>query len=120
MARGLPTLIACSALALLAGCGSSKSSPSTSSPSTLPRTTAAAGFKAPTAPKYGTPSSSAPVRSGSVQIAYRNITIQPDTLRVKVGSTITCASGLPSGGAEEEACSEQALARHDVLGAEPA
>jgi len=28
------------------------------------------------------------VRSGTVQIAYRNITIAPDTVRVKVGSTI--------------------------------
>jgi len=29
-----------------------------------------------------------PVRSGLVRIAYRNITIAPDTVRVKVGSTI--------------------------------
>jgi plastocyanin len=35
------------------------------------------------------PPASAPVQSGSVQIAYRNITIQPDTVKVKVGSTIT-------------------------------
>jgi plastocyanin len=28
------------------------------------------------------------VHSGIVQIAYRNITIQPDTIRAKVGSTI--------------------------------
>jgi plastocyanin len=39
-------------------------------------------------PKYGKPSTSTPVRSGVVQIAYRNIAISPDTLRVKVGSTI--------------------------------
>ena len=45
-------------------------------------------MKASTTPKYGTPSATAPVRSGTVQIAYRNITIQPDVLRVKVGSTI--------------------------------
>jgi len=31
---------------------------------------------------------SGPVKSGTVQIAYRNITIQPDAPRVKVGSTI--------------------------------
>jgi plastocyanin len=29
-----------------------------------------------------------PVKSGTVQIAYRNITIAPDTVKVKVGSTI--------------------------------
>ena len=28
------------------------------------------------------------MQSGTVQIAYRNITIQPDTLKVKVASTI--------------------------------
>ena len=28
------------------------------------------------------------MQSGVIDVAYRNITIQPDTLRVKVGSTI--------------------------------
>ena len=88
MARGLPTLIACSALALLAGCGSSKSSAPTSVASTPPSSTGRGSFTASPTPKYGTPSATAPVRSGTVQIAYRNITIQPDVLRVKVGSTI--------------------------------
>ena len=32
------------------------------------------------------PSSSEPVQSGVVQIAYRNIAIDPDTVRAKVGS----------------------------------
>ena len=41
-----------------------------------------------TTPKYAAPSASAPVQSGTVQIAYRNIAISPDTLAVKVGSTI--------------------------------
>jgi plastocyanin len=44
--------------------------------------------KASTTPKYASPSSSAPVQSGVVQIAYRNIAIDPDTVKVKVGSTI--------------------------------
>ena len=39
-----------------------------------------------TTPKFAT--ATGPVRSGSVQIAYRNIAIAPDTVRVKVGSTI--------------------------------
>jgi plastocyanin len=41
-----------------------------------------------TTPKYGAPAPSAPVQSGIVQVAYRNITIAPDTLRVKVGTTV--------------------------------
>jgi plastocyanin len=44
--------------------------------------------KVDTTPKFASPSPSAPVQSGIVQIAYRDITIQPDTVRVKVGSTI--------------------------------
>jgi len=89
MRRGIAASIACCALALMAGCGSS--SKSTASPATTAATTsssAGTGLKANTTPKYASPSASAPVRSGLVQIAYRNIAINPDTLRVKVGSTI--------------------------------
>jgi plastocyanin len=39
-------------------------------------------------PKYASPPAGAPVRSGVVQIAYRNITIRPDAIRVRVGSTL--------------------------------
>jgi plastocyanin len=87
-------LTAC-ALALLPGCGSSGGSSSSSSSSSA--TSAAGASTAPTAtsslkvnttPKFAAPSSSAPVQSGTVEVAYRNITISPDTLRVKVGSTI--------------------------------
>ncbi len=46
------------------------------------------GLRADTTPKYAVPSPSSPVQSGLVQIAYRNIAIAPDTVRVKVGSTI--------------------------------
>ena len=45
-------------------------------------------LSADTTPKFASPSPSAPVQSGVVQIAYRNIAIAPDTVRVKVGSTI--------------------------------
>jgi len=41
-----------------------------------------------TPPKYASPPPGSPVRSGVVQIAYRNITIQPDAIRVRVGSTL--------------------------------
>jgi plastocyanin len=86
MRRCLSVLIACSTLALVAGCGSSSSSSSSSS--SAAKTSAAGGLKSDTSPNYASPSSSAPVQSGTVQVAYRNIAIDPDTLRVKVGSTI--------------------------------
>jgi plastocyanin len=89
MRRGIAASTACCALALMSGCGSS--SKSTASSATTAATTsssAATGLKGSTTPKYASPSASAPVQSGLVQIAYRNIAINPDTLRVKVGSTI--------------------------------
>src|SRR6516164_8089731 len=89
-------LSVCLALLCAAGCGSSGSSASGSgstsgsgSASGSTATPATGGVKFSTRPKFAAPSASAPVQSGSVQIAYRNITIQPDTVKVKVGSTIT-------------------------------
>jgi plastocyanin len=87
MRRGLPSVvIACSALLFAAGCGSSSSS--TSSSTTASTSASSGGLKANTTPKYAAPAASAPVQSGTVQIAYRNIAIDPDTVKVKVGSTI--------------------------------
>jgi plastocyanin len=94
MSSRLATLALCAALAAFAGCGSSSSSSTSSSGSA---TTAAAStptantsttgsLKATTTPKFVP--ASGPVRSGTVQIAYRNIAIAPDALKVKVGSTI--------------------------------
>lgn len=37
---------------------------------------------------YASPPAGAPVQSGLVKIKYHEISIEPDTLRVKVGSTI--------------------------------
>jgi plastocyanin len=90
MRRGLPVLIACSALVLAAGCGSSSSSSSSSSSasSAAKTTSTSGGLKPDTAPKYASPEPSSPVQSGTVQVAYRNIAIDPDTIKVKVGSTI--------------------------------
>jgi len=88
MRRGplLPVVIACSAILLATGCGSSSSGGTTSAKTA--KTGATGGFKTDTTPKYAVPAASAPVQSGIVQIAYRNIAINPDTLKVKVGSTI--------------------------------
>jgi plastocyanin len=84
--------VACAALALaVAGCGSSGSTTTITTPVTATaksKTAASSGLKAVTAPKYASPSSSEPVKVGVVQIAYRNIAIDPDTVRAKVGSTI--------------------------------
>jgi plastocyanin len=100
MNRGLTAAIAGCALALLAGCGSSASSTAGSTATATARTGTSAGatattkssggasIKVDTTPKFASPSPSTPVRSGTVQIAYRNIAIDPDTVRVKVGSTI--------------------------------
>jgi plastocyanin len=78
------------ALALLSGCGSSGSggSGSTAASTSAKTTSTASGLKYDTTPKYASPSQSAPVQSGVVQVAYRNIAIDPDTIRVKAGSTV--------------------------------
>ena len=84
----------CAALALAAtGCGSSGSTTTTTiathgTVTTKSKTAASSGLKAVTTPKYASPASSEPAKSGVVQIAYRNIAIDPDTVRAKVGSTI--------------------------------
>jgi plastocyanin len=88
----LPIALACAlgCAALAAGCGGSGSGSTTSSSTaaSTPKTTTGGGLKAVTTPKYASPSSSEPVKSGVVDIAYRNIAIDPDTIRVKVGTTI--------------------------------
>ncbi len=79
---------AASALVLLAaGCGSSGSSTASSASGSATATTGSS-LKVATTPKYAAPSGSQPVLSGTAAVSYRNITISPDTLRVKVGTTI--------------------------------
>jgi plastocyanin len=86
--NALSIVAACVSLALAAGCGSSGPSSSSGPSTTTTKTVASSGLKYDTTPKYASPSSSAPVQSGVVAVAYRNIAIDPDTVRVKVGSTI--------------------------------
>jgi plastocyanin len=100
MKTGIGAVIACCMLALTAGCGSSSSPSSSTTTGTTTAATSAAtagtkissaasgGIKGDTTPKFASPSPSAPVQSGLVPIAYRNIAIDPDTVKVKVGSTI--------------------------------
>jgi plastocyanin len=71
-------------LVLIAGCGSSSSSSTTTTSKST--STKASSLKVNTTPKFAP--AGGPVRSGTVNVAYRNIAIAPDTLKVKVGSTI--------------------------------
>jgi plastocyanin len=87
-------------LAFASGCGSGGSSTSETTTVTIgghtstvvvgksTTTSKSSGLQTDTTPKYATPEASAPVQSGVVQIEYRNIAINPDALKVKVGSTL--------------------------------
>ena len=92
MRRAIGALLACFVLMAIAGCGSSSSSSSASSASTASTASSSSSsgssLKASTTPQYASPPANAAVHSGLVQIEYRNIAINPDTLKVKVGSTI--------------------------------
>jgi plastocyanin len=89
--RSLFTAIAIGAIAI-AGCGSSSHGTGTqgTGAKTNGTTTEKSGgsLKVATTPKFAAPEKSEPVQSGTVHVAYRYITIQPDTLRVKVGTTV--------------------------------
>jgi plastocyanin len=94
MIRALPVLAVCAATAAIAGCGSSKSGGSSTAGSSAtgstPSTSSApkSGLTTNGKINYASPPAGAPVQSGTVKIKYHEITIEPDTLRVKVGSTI--------------------------------
>jgi plastocyanin len=83
------------ALVLLAGCGSASGPSGSSGPPSSDGSRASAtqshatgGLGVSTTPKFIVPSRSEPVRSGLIEVAYRDFAIAPDTLRAKVGSTI--------------------------------
>ena len=101
-ARNLGAPVACAVLALLAaGCGTSGSGQSggsdashagatttSRSKSTRPKRETGLEVDAGKSIQYVKVPASAPTQSGTIQIAYRNIAIEPDAVRVKVGSTI--------------------------------
>jgi plastocyanin len=91
--RAIP--IACAAVLLASGCGSSASSSTSSSTGASPPPATSSGLKATTTPQFAAPPASATVQSGVVQVAYRNIAIFPDTVKVKVGSTIVWTNHDP-------------------------
>jgi plastocyanin len=84
------------------GCGSSGATSASSSASTAARAPSGSGttaggssLKAIGTPKWATPSKSAPVQSGVVHVTYHYITIHPDTLRVRAGTTIVWSNEDP-------------------------
>jgi plastocyanin len=88
MRTALAVLLAALAAAVLAACGSSSGGGTTVPVATSTEREPTSELKTDTTPNFAAPSSTAPVLSGLVPVAYRNISIHPDTLRVKVGSTV--------------------------------
>jgi plastocyanin len=82
-------LTALATTAVAAGCGSSSTQPATTGAPAPASTGTAPVLKVTGTPKYVAPSKGSPVLSGSASVAYRNISIAPDTLRVRVGTVIT-------------------------------
>lgn len=82
-------MLACCSLVLVSACGSTDTaSTGTTTPSARATSSNSAGVKIQQAPGSPSTASSSPVRGGVVEVAYRNIAIAPDLLRVKVGTTI--------------------------------
>jgi plastocyanin len=81
-------VLACSALACAAGCGSSKSGTTATTSSTATGKTAHGGLTVPGKINYASPPANAAVQSGVVTITYHEFAIEPDTLKAKVGSTL--------------------------------
>jgi len=82
----IATLTACCSLLLMSACGSSGTS--STGASTATSQIAGPAVKVEKEPNYAAAPASAAVQSGVVQVAYRNFGVVPDTLRVKVGTTV--------------------------------
>ena len=87
-ARRLVRCAAALALCALAGCGSSGGGSTATTLTSTKTSTSGASLQVETTPKYVEAKSSEPVRSGIVNVAYRDMTIHPDVLRVKVGTIV--------------------------------
>jgi plastocyanin len=89
--RSVPVVLACTALACAAGCGSSESKGTSSTTTAKTSSTNAAvkgGLTVPGKINYASPPANAPVQSGVVKITYHEFAIEPDTLKAKLGSTL--------------------------------
>ncbi len=88
-----PVTLACAVALIVAGCGSSESSTTATTTSTKTSTAATTssvkgGLTTPGKINYASPPASAPVQSGLIKISYHEFTINPDTVKAKVGSTL--------------------------------
>jgi plastocyanin len=89
MTRAVIVLSLCAGLTLAQGCGSGGSSSAGSAAAKRGTTqTAKSGLVPDGKINYASPPANAPVKSGLVKITYREFTIEPDTVRAKVGSTL--------------------------------
>jgi plastocyanin len=88
MRTAIGALSAACVLAALAGCGSSSPAETVQTFTSQAGSSNGGGLKVTTTPKYAEASRSEAVRSGVVNVAYRDITIHPDVIRVKVGTTV--------------------------------
>lgn len=90
----MSALLCAMAAMIVAGCGGSESkaggsgSSAKASKTSRPKRETGLEVNAGKSIHYVKAPSNAPVQSGTVQIAYRNIAIEPDAVKVKVGSTI--------------------------------
>ena len=89
--RALALALALAAAPAAAGCGSAGGGASTG---TTTGTTASAAkgtagsLRVIGTPQFARPAKSAPVLSGTVTVSYSEITIHPDTLRVRAGTVV--------------------------------
>lgn len=90
----LQLALGCAAALAIAGCGSGSSKPSgteerrtAAPPAHTGAAPPASSLQRSTTPNYAPPPAGAP-KSGTVDIAYREIAIDPDTVKVKVGTTV--------------------------------
>ena len=82
------TASVCLALALSTGCGSSTGSPERSTAAAQALGARSSGLQAQKTPDYAAAPSATAVQGGVVLIAYRSYAIDPDTVKVRLGSTI--------------------------------
>jgi plastocyanin len=96
MSRRMSALLCATVAMIVTGCGGSESKAggsgsskaSSASKTTRPKRESGLEVSAGKSIHYVKVPSNAPAQSGTVQIAYRNIAIEPDAVKVKVGSTI--------------------------------
>lgn len=88
-------LLSGAAILLMAGCGSAASPSSSSAGTSGSRTSTSSKSSKPREGlvpngkiNYASPPANAPLQSGTIKVTYREFTIEPDTLKAKVGARV--------------------------------